>query len=145
MAGPECVKPNRPIQPQTTPHITTTSGSRTANATRTQPLSSSQRHWFPVYKFVQLLLDNASIDVETLEPAGTLDWIALDDSDPRKLLSCALEGVHRTLRLDTEQEKLAAASRDISGAADWGQVAREYIARQRFRANHPEATRVVVS
>lgn len=98
-----------------------------------------------MYEFVHLLLAMAGIDGDELHPAGTAAWRALPDDDPAKLLSCLIDSPHHALRVEAAQAAMAQASRAVSAAADWGQIARETIALNSFRANHAEATRVVVS
>lgn len=122
------------------PTNTTTSGSRTVNATRNQWISSSRQvAWWPVHEFVVHLV----AQVGHLPVAGTPAWQALSDDDPRKLLSLAVAGEHYVLRVETAQEAMAEASRAVAAAADWPQVAREVHARSSFRANHPWAKRVL--
>ncbi|OBG43035.1 hypothetical protein A5670_01245 [Mycolicibacterium fortuitum] len=65
--------------------------------------------------------------------AGTLAWCALADDDPRKLLALAAFGEHHALRIETMQTAQAAASRQISAAADWSALAQ----RIRNRASSP--------
>jgi hypothetical protein len=74
---------------------------------------------------------------------GSPEWCALDASDARKL-AAVLDGCqHWCLRLETEQQARAEASRAISAAADWSNVAREIRQRNDFRKTHPWAKRVV--
>lgn len=127
----------------TTPHLAASDDH--SNSTAGHGISSSQRSWFEVYEFVQRLLVNGNIDADDLHPAGTPAWLTQDDGDVRKLLSCALEGVHHVLRVETAQLAIAEASRAVSAAVDWPQVAREVHARKSFRATRPWAKRVVVS
>ena len=86
-------------------------------------VGSTQVAWFTVHEFVESV--RAQLDCGPIPEAGTPDWQALADGDPRKLLACAEAGVHWALRRDTTQEQAAAASKAIAAATDWGQVARE--------------------
>lgn len=111
--------------------------------TRPQALSSSQRVFWPVYEYGQKLLEKAGIAAADLHPPGTPAWVALPDEDPAKLLACVLDSPHHTARVEAAQAALADASRVVSAAADWGAVGREIHRRTSFRANHPEAKRVL--
>jgi hypothetical protein len=83
------------------------------------PITSRQVAWFEVYSFVAPLLAR----LDSWPAAGTPAWTALADDDPRKLAAVLESGVRWSLRVDTEQELLAAASSDVSAAADWGSIA----------------------
>ena len=91
-------------------------------------VGSSQVAWFPVHEFVESI--KAQLDCGPIPEAGTPDWQALADGDPRKLVACAEAGVHWSLRRDTAQAAAADASKAIASATDWGQVAREIQARR---------------
>lgn len=88
----------------------------------------------------------AAVDQANAGPlpwAGTPEWCAMSDGDPRKLLSLAIDGVHHVLRKEVAQEAHAQASRDVSGAADWSQISREAHQRQAARASGAYIRRVV--
>ncbi len=139
------VQENNPADPTSPPHIAAASGSYTSNYRAHQRLSSSQRTFWPVWEFGQKLLAEAGIAAEDLHPPGTAAWVALDDDDPAKILACVLDSPHHTARVEAGQVAMAAASRAVSAAADWGQVARETVALQSFRTSRPWAKRVVAS
>ena len=62
---------------------------------------------------------------------GSVEWCALDDNDLVKTAALLDAAQHWALRVETCQQQLAEASRDISGAADWSAIATEI---QRRRA-----------
>ncbi|OBB95396.1 hypothetical protein A5782_07135 [Mycobacterium sp. 852002-40037_SCH5390672] len=88
------------------------------------------------------MLAEAGIAAEDLHPPGTAAWVALDDDDPAKILACVLDSPHHTARVEAAQAALDEATRAVSAAADWRQIARESFARSSFRAAHLEAKRV---
>lgn len=77
--------------------------------------------WWPVHTFLAAVLAQAGT---TPPVAGTPAWMALADGDPAKLLAVAVAGEYHVLRMDTDQEKLAEASKAVAAAADWPAVAR---------------------
>ena len=77
--------------------------------------------WYVVYEFVAQLLTS----VGSWPTAGTPEWVELAADDPRKLAAVMDAGVRWSLRVDTEQEQRAQASRDVAAAADWSAVARD--------------------
>ena len=81
--------------------------------------------WWSVHQFVTPLL----VEVKSWPMAGTLTWQHLDDTDPRKWASLLDAAQHWTLRVDTCQQHLAEASRDIAGASDWPKIARNALQR----------------
>ena len=85
-------------------------------------LGSQQVSWWATHEFLEAAVAQANCG--PLPTAGTPAWCALSDGDPRKLLALAAAGEHWALRLDTAQEHLAEASREISSAADWSSLAR---------------------
>jgi hypothetical protein len=88
-------------------------------------VSSQAVSWWPVHEFVQAHLDR----VGSWPTAGTPEWCALADDDPAKLAGVIDARQHWTLRVETCQEQLAQASRDISAAADWTDLARQIVQR----------------
>ncbi|WP_237394481.1 DUF2742 domain-containing protein [Mycobacterium paraintracellulare] len=55
--------------------------------------------------------------------AGTPAWCELDETDPRKLASLLDAARHWALRVETCQQALADASREVSAAANWSELA----------------------
>jgi hypothetical protein len=82
-------------------------------------INSREVSWFEVYSFVAPLLAG----VDSWPAAGTPAWTALADDDPAKLAAVLEAGIRWALRIDTEQEILAQAARDVSQAADWSAIA----------------------
>jgi Protein of unknown function (DUF2742) len=81
--------------------------------------SSQQADWFSVYLFVEPLLARR----RSWPAAGTTEWAALADDDPRKMAAVLDAGVHWALRIDATQVALAQAQLDVSEAADWTSLA----------------------
>jgi hypothetical protein len=96
-------------------------------------LGSQQVTWFEVNLFVESRLDG----IEDRPLLGTPEWCSLSDNDPRKGAAVLEAGVLWALRLDTEQEHRAEASRDIAGAADWSAIGRSVAQREAFYADRP--------
>lgn len=82
-----------------------------------------QVSWYETHLFLESVLAQANCGA--LPWAGTPAWMAMEDSDPRKLLALAVFGVKYALRIDTAQQAVAEASRAVSGAADWSAVAQQ--------------------
>ena len=82
-------------------------------------MDSRQVAWFEVYQFVASLLAGA----RSWPAAGTPEWCALADGDPRKLTAVLEYGTRWALKVDAEQAARAQASQDISAAEDWRQLA----------------------
>ncbi|HSS25895.1 MAG TPA: DUF2742 domain-containing protein [Mycobacterium sp.] len=97
------------------PH--TTAGRRGRGAAT----SSQAVSWWSVHEFVTPLLAEA----ESWPLAGSPEWCDLEDTDPRKVAALFDGAQHWALRLETCQEQLAEASRDVSAAADWSAIATE--------------------
>jgi hypothetical protein len=97
------------------------------------PPSSQQVSWWSVHEFVQAVLNQVN-DWPTL---GTPAWCSLANDDPRKWAAVLDGGQHHALRMETAQQAMAEASRDVSAAADWSQVAREVQRRNSFYAEKP--------
>ncbi len=79
--------------------------------------------WWSVHQFITALVAQGNND--SLPWAGTPEWAALSDGDPRKLLSLAVAGEHWTLRVQIGQEQRAQAAEDVWGGEDWRQVAQQ--------------------
>ncbi|WP_308012679.1 DUF2742 domain-containing protein [Mycobacterium intracellulare] len=97
--------------------------------------------WWPVHEFLETMLAQANIG--PLPWAGTPAWCELSDGDPRKLLALAVDGEHHVLRKETAQAAMAAASREIAGAADWTEISREIRGRNDFYTSRPWLRRSV--
>lgn len=104
-------------------------------------VSSQQVSWWETHRFLESVL--AQANVGPLPWAGTPEWQALADGDPRKLLSLAAAGEHHVLRIETAQEARAEASRAVAGAADWPQIGNEIRSRAEFYAERPYLRRAV--
>lgn len=96
-------------------------------ARNTDSIGIGQRHvssravsWLSVHDFVTAVLDQVN-DWPTL---GTPAWCSLTRDDPRKWAALLDGSQHWALRLETCQEQMAQASRDVSAAADWAGIAR---------------------
>jgi hypothetical protein len=83
--------------------------------------ASRQVDWYSVCRFVEPLL--AQVDYWPM--AGTVSWQQLDATDPAKWAALLDAARHHALRVDTAQNAMAEASRTISGAVDWPEVARQ--------------------
>ncbi|TVX95917.1 DUF2742 domain-containing protein [Mycolicibacterium porcinum] len=95
--------------------------------------------WFAVHGWAAPHLDTAG----PYPMIGTPEWQALPDNDRRKWAAALDAAQHWALRLETNQEARAEASKSIAAAVDWPQVAREMQQLHEFRAANPWATRVV--
>jgi hypothetical protein len=102
--------------------------------------ASRQVSWWDTHEYLDAYLAQANLG--PIPAAGTPAWRELDDSDPRKLLALAVAGEHHILRTEVAQSAMADASRAVSAAADWGQVAREVRQRNEFYAERPYLRRV---
>ena len=78
--------------------------------------ASQQVSWWPVHEFVE------ELDLADLPFPGTPAWCDLDNE--HKTLACIAAAEHYALLLDTRQERLADASKQIAAATDWAAVAR---------------------
>lgn len=83
-------------------------------------LHSSEVSWWATHLFIIELVAQANT---TLPWAGTPAWRALDDADPRKLLSLAVAGEHHVLRVETAQEARTQAAEDVWSGENWTDVA----------------------
>jgi|SRR5277367_5405212 len=89
--------------------------------------------WWSVTEFVEPWLERAG----GWPIAGTPDWCALGDDDSAKLAAVLDYARHWALRVETEQEAHAEASRDVSAAADWPAIAVEAKDLREFHAARP--------
>ncbi len=102
-------------------------------------LASQQVSWWSVHEFVAAVLNQ----VNNWPMLGTPAWCSLAHDDPRKWAAVLDGGQHHALRLELNQEARAEASRAISTAADWPEVAREIQQRNDFYAARPWLRRAV--
>ncbi len=116
--------------------MTPTKVSQVYQSSPTPPTSRAVA-WWPVHLFVEQF----TADLGPWPVAGTPAWDALPDSDPRKLAAVVDAGQHHVLRVEIAQETMAAASKEISAAADWPGMAAALASRAAFRAANPWATR----
>jgi len=68
---------------------------------------------------------------------GTLEWVGLDDTDPRKLAAVFDASRHWALRLEVSQQAQCEAAREVSAATDWSAIAREVRDRNEFYGQRP--------
>lgn len=102
--------------------------------------------WEPVHAFVGRLLAGRTTHIT----AGTPEWIALDDDDPRKTTAVLIAGSRWALEqsLDQLDDRRAAAKEaavDIAEARDWAVVAQRIRDRDAFYREHPDLRRKKVS
>lgn len=86
-------------------------------------LASQEVSWWAVHQFISAVVEQ--VKNTTLPWAGTPAWRALDDADPRKLLSLALAGEHHVLRTEIGQEERARAAEDVWAGENWTDAARQ--------------------
>lgn|GEM_PF-1221190 len=98
-------------------------------------IESQQVNWWSCHTFIEAAVRQANIG--PLPLAGTPLWCSLAEGDPRKLLALAVAGEHHALRMETAQQAVADASREIAAVADWSRVAREIQQRSNFYAERP--------
>jgi len=102
------------------------------------PISSQQVNWWSVHQWVLPKLAKAG----TWPTAGTPEWCALDDKDPRKWAALLDAGQHWALRMETMQQALCELSRDVSAAEDWSTIAQDIRARNELYTEKPWLKRV---
>jgi hypothetical protein len=125
-----------PDEKEPAPHV---NGDRPSpNTTATDHIRSQQVNWLTVHRFVAAVLNQ----VNDWPTAGTPAWCSLAHDDPAKWCALLDGAQHWALRVDSCQEAHAAASRDISAAADWSAVGRETLQRNEFYAARPWLRRV---
>lgn len=96
-------------------------------------IESQQVDWWAVHEFAQKRIDQAP-DYPLL---GTPRWCQLDDRDPRKWAAVLDAAQHHAVRIEVAQTAMAEASRAVSAAADWAQIARESAQIREFFAEKP--------
>jgi hypothetical protein len=84
-------------------------------------MGSAAVSWWSVHEWVTRHLES----VGTWPMAGTPEWVALPDDDPRKLAALLDAAQHWALRVETAQQAECEASRAVSAAADWSAIARD--------------------
>ena len=82
--------------------------------------------WWSVHQYVEPTLT----EVGSWPMLGTLAWQHLPHDHPAKLAAVLDGGRHWALRVDTAQEAMAEASRDISAAVDLPALVRDMKRRQ---------------
>lgn len=75
--------------------------------------------WWAVHLYAEPTLS----EVGSWPLVGSLPWQALPTDDPAKLAAVLDAARHWALRVETAQDALAEASREISAAADWTELA----------------------
>jgi hypothetical protein len=99
---------------------------------------SQQVRWWDLREWVEPHL----ADVGDWPMVATQAWFDLDDSDPRKMAALLAAAQHWALRVETCQQALAEASREISNAADWSGIASQSLGRAQLYAERPWLKRV---
>jgi hypothetical protein len=94
-------------------------------------VESQQVSFWSVHKHVAPLLAT----VGHWPTVGTPAWCSLSEDDPKKWAALLDAARHHALRMETAQTALAAASHDISAAANWSAVSREIQQRNDFYAD----------
>jgi Protein of unknown function (DUF2742) len=109
--------------------------SKNQAATCTEHFSNSSRQvsWLTVHEYIQHVLAEAG----SWPMVGTPAWCLLADDDPVKIAAVYDAAQHWALRVETSQESLAQASRDVSAAADWDGIAQNIRAHNEFYAEKP--------
>lgn len=106
-------------------------GTSHSNGATGRQMPSRQVCWWAVHQFVSPLLERAG----SWPMAGTPEWSALADDDPAKWAALLDGARHHALRVETAQQGLAQASRDISAAENWSAIATDI--HQRHNTNIP--------
>lgn len=76
--------------------------------------------WWAVHTYAEPTL----IEVGDWPMVGTLPWQYLPTDDPAKLAAVLDAARHWALRIESNQQAMAEASRSVAAAADWPAVAR---------------------
>lgn len=87
---------------------------------------NTQVSWWDVHQHVAPLLESAG----SWPMVGTPEWCELSDDDPRKLAALLDAARHWALRVETAQEAECEASRAISAALPWKDMANRITARK---------------
>jgi hypothetical protein len=137
-------KKDRPAANGTGPtHNLSTAKSAThpCNGKTSEPCVSQAVSWWSAHEFVEPVLAR----VGSWPMVGSVEWCQLPDDDPAKIASIFDAAQHWALRVETAQEQMAEASRAISAAADWGEIAQRNKDLADFRRDHPWAPRRAAS
>ncbi|MGH3634577.1 MAG: DUF2742 domain-containing protein [Mycobacterium sp.] len=94
--------------------------------------------WWSVHEYVAPVLARCH---DPIPMVGSVAWQQLPDDHPAKIAAVFDAARHWALRVDTCQEASAEASRAISDAADWSDVAEQIRGRREFLAENPWAKR----
>jgi hypothetical protein len=81
---------------------------------------SRQVSFWSVHEYVQPVLDR----IGTYPMVGTPEWVALPDDSPAKIAAVFDAARHWALRVETCQVAECEASRAISAAANWSDIAK---------------------
>ena len=103
------------------------------NAVVRRITASRQVAWWSVHEFVEPLLEQ----VGWAPMAGTVEWRALPDDDPRKIAALLDAAQHWILRVETCQTAECQAARDVSAAADWTAIGQRIRDHAEFYARKP--------
>ena len=100
--------------------------------------------WNPVRDFVYRVLGGRTTTII----AGTPEWIALDDDDPRKTTAVLIAGSRWALEQELDEihwqrGALKRAAEEVSAARDWAAVAKRIRDRDQFYREHPDLRRKV--
>lgn len=83
--------------------------------------TSQQVDWWSMHQFALPRLQK----VGDWPLVGTPSWCLLESRDPVKWAAILDAAQHWALRVETHQEKLCAAAKDISQTTDWSALARQ--------------------
>jgi hypothetical protein len=83
-------------------------------------LGSRQVCWWSVHEFVAPML----AEVGAWPMAGTPAWCELPDDHPQKVAAVYSAAQHWALRVETDQQASAEASRAVAASADWKAIAK---------------------
>jgi hypothetical protein len=92
-----------------------------------------------VHEFVDAVLKQ----VNGWPVLGTPAWCSLAHDDPAKWAALLDGAQHWALRLETNQEAMTEASRDVSAAADWSAIASYLRTHAAFYEKRPYLKRAV--
>lgn len=100
--------------------------------------------WEPVHAFVGQLLAGRTTHIT----AGTPEWIALDDDDPRKTTAVLIAGSRWALEQELDEihwqrGALKRAAEEVSAARDWAAVAQHIRDRDQWYRDNPDLRRKV--
>ena len=90
---------------------------------RDSTTSARQTSFWSVHEHVEPLLTA----VGSWPMLGSPAWCLLPVSDPRKVAALFSAAEHWALRLETCQQALADASREVAATADWRAIAVEWL------------------